>query len=176
MAQVVSIFFPGAAVQIAGGLVFGALRSFVICHLSFVGANVAVFALARRHRDRSVRSDTTRGRNTQKVLDWINSSDPTYMTMLAYMMPGIPNGFVPYAVVRTNVTLRDFVLAAYFGSLIQIAIMCAVGSRIMSGDFAISFFLVLGSLLLILILYLSKNRLIGWIQRFRQTQSGRRRG
>jgi uncharacterized membrane protein YdjX (TVP38/TMEM64 family) len=168
--QVVSIFIPGAAVQIAGGLVFGALKSFLVCHLAFVGTNVAVFALARLRRESAAKPNAKRGRKTQKVLDWINSSDPSFMTMLAYMMPGIPNGFVPYAVVRTNVTLRQFFLATYLGSLIQIAIMCAVGSRIMSGDFAVSFFLVLGSLALIFVLYLTKSRLVGYIQRRRQTR------
>jgi hypothetical protein len=48
--------------------------------------------------------------------------------------------------------------------------MCAVGSRIMSGDFAVSFFLVLGSLALIFVLYLTKSRLVGYIQRRRQAR------
>ena len=163
--QVLSVFIPGAAVQIAGGLVFGTLKSFIVCHLSFVGTNVAVFALARRHRERAAASGSAKRRlRTQKVLDWINSSDPSFMSMLAYMMPGIPNGFVPYAVVRTNVTLPRFLLATWLGSFIQIAIMCAVGSRIMSGDFAVSFFLVLGSLGLIFLLYMTRNRLIVYMQ------------
>ena len=167
-AQVVSVFFPGAAVQIAGGLVFGTLKSFLVCLVSFVSTNIGVFALSRRRRDRSMRTDTKRGRKVQKVLDWINSSDPSFMCMLAYMMPGIPNGFVPYAAARTKVSLRQFSVSVFLGSLIQILIMCSIGSRIMSGDFAFSFFLVLGSLGLIFVLYALKDRIIAFAQRYRK--------
>jgi len=168
-AQVLSVFFPGMVVQIAGGLVFGTLKSFAVCLISFVSTNVGVFALARRRQRRSPRAQVGRSRRVQKVFDWINSSDPGFMCMLAYMMPGIPNGFVPYAAVHTDVTLRHFAGAVSLGSLIQIFIMCSIGSRIMSGDYAVSFFLTLGSIALIFILYKGKDRLIAFRQKYLET-------
>ncbi|MCI2057042.1 MAG: VTT domain-containing protein [Oscillibacter sp.] len=167
-AQVLSVFFPGMAVQIAGGLVFGIWKSYLICLLSFVATNVAVFALARRRNAHPINPETKRGRRVQKVLDWINSSDPAFMCMLAYMMPGIPNGFVPYAAVHTEVSLKRFAASVTLGSCIQILIMCSIGSRIMAGDFAISFFLVLGSIALIFILYRTKDRIIAYRQKSKQ--------
>lgn len=166
--QVLSIFLPGAFVQIAGGLVYGTFKSFVICLFSFVATNVGVFALSRKQHSLTSRPNSKRAHKIQKVLDWINSSDPFFMCMLAYMMPGIPNGFVPYAAVRTKITLRKFSLAVLLGSLIQIFVMCSIGSRIMSGEFGISFALVIGSLALIFILYKSKNRILQWVQKNRQ--------
>lgn len=165
--QVLSIFLPGAAVQIAGGLVYGTWKSFVICLISFVGTNVGVFILARKGHDLVDRPDTKLARRAQRVLDWINSSDPFFMSMLAYMMPGIPNGFVPYAAMKTNVSLRKFSLAVFLGSLVQIFIMCSIGSRIMSGDFGISFALVIGSLALIFVLYKTKDHILQFIQKAR---------
>ena len=165
--QVLSIFLPGAAVQIAGGLVYGTWKSFIICLISFVGTNISVFVLARKGHDLVDRPDTKLARRAQKVLDWINSSDPFFMSMLAYMMPGIPNGFVPYAAMKTNVSLRKFSLAVFLGSLIQIFIMCSIGSRIMSGDFGVSFALVIGSLALIFILYKMKDRILQFAQKNR---------
>lgn len=160
-AQVLSIFFPGAAVQIAGGLVYGTVRSFLICLSAFVLTNIAVFSVARYRNGHMARPGGKNSRKLQKVLDWINSSDPFFMVLLAYMMPGIPNGFVPYAASHTQITARQFSTAVFLGSLIQIYIMCSVGSRIMSGDYAISFFLVLAMLGLTLLLYLLKSRLVG---------------
>lgn len=165
--QVLSIFLPGAAVQIAGGLVYGTWKSFAICLVSFVGTNVGVFILARKGHDLVDRPDTKLARRAQRVLDWINSSDPFFMSMLAYMMPGIPNGFVPYAAMKTNVSLRKFSLAVFMGSLIQIFIMCSIGSRIMSGDFGVSFALVIGSLALIFVLYKTKDRILQLAQKVR---------
>lgn len=170
-AQVLSVFFPGMAVQIAGGLVFGIWKSYLICLLSFVATNVAVFALARRRNAHPINPETKRGRRVQKVLDWINSSDPAFMCMLAYMMPAIPNGFVPYAAVHTKVTLRRFALSVFIGSLFQIFIMCSIGSRIMAGDFTASFFLVLGSIGLIVLLYKTKDRLIVYRQKRREREN-----
>jgi uncharacterized membrane protein YdjX (TVP38/TMEM64 family) len=170
-AQVLSIFLPGAAVQIAGGLVYGTAKSFFICLASFVGTNMGVFALARTHHNLMSRPGSKRNRNMQKVLDWINSSDPFFMCMLAYMMPGIPNGFIPYAAVRTEVTLRKFFLSVLFGSLFQIFVMCSIGGRIMSGDFEVSFFLVIGSLALIFILYKTKDGILSFLKKYKRNLS-----
>jgi len=170
-AQVLSIFFPGAAVQIAGGLAYGTIRSFLICLTTFVLTNIAVFCIARYRNSRVTRTDAKVNRKLKKVLDWINSSDPLFMVMLAYMMPGIPNGFVPYAASHTKITARQFSVAVFLGSLIQIFIMCSIGSRIMSGDYAVSFFLVLAMLGLIFLLYRVKNRLVGIFEQYQKTKA-----
>lgn len=169
-AQVLSIFFPGAAVQIAGGLVYGAIRSYFVCLISFVLTNLMVFAIARFRNSRMARPGAKINRKLQKVLDWINSSDPLFMVMLAYMMPGIPNGFVPYAASHTKITARQFFLSVSLGSLIQIFIMCSIGSRIMSGDYVVSFFLVLAMLGLIFLLYRLKGRLIGIFEQYQKNR------
>ena len=40
MAQVITIVFPGAAIKMAGGMIYGAVPSFLVCHTFFVGTNV----------------------------------------------------------------------------------------------------------------------------------------
>ena len=97
---------------------------------------------------------------------------PIYPTGVA-MMPGIPNGFVPYAASHTKITVRQFSVAVFLGSLIQIFIMCSIGSRIMSGDYAVSFFLVLAMLGLIFLLYRVKNRLVGIFEQYQKTKRSR---
>lgn len=162
--QVVSIFFPGAPIQIAGGLVYGTLESFLVCHLSFLFANVAVFYLARRRISLLGRILARHDDKMKKVTDWLNSSDPAYMSALAYMLPGIPNGFVPYAAMHTNMRAKSFAVSVWLGSLLQIFIMCSVGSQIMNGNYLLSVLMIVGMLVLILILYLNKERVIRLLQ------------
>ena len=172
MIQVVSVFFPGAPIQIAGGLIYGTLRSFLICHLSFVGTNVAVFQVVRFRETRLGRREEKVNPKRQKVIDWINSSDPVFMSVLAYMMPGIPNGFVPYAASRTDITFKQFGCAVYLGSILQILIMCSIGSRLMTGDYLVSILLFLLMVGLIFALYRGRERIIRFLQQYLEKRKG----
>lgn len=133
--QVVSIVIPGAPIQIAGGIVYGIWRGFIICHLSFVSANAVVFRVARRFGNRMEELFPSQNKKGAKLLALLNSSDPAYMTALASLMPGIPNGIIPYAAAHTNLTFPQFITAVYLGSAVPILIMCAIGKHILNGDF-----------------------------------------
>ncbi len=165
MFQVISIFFPGAPIQIAGGLVYGNLRSFMVCHLSFVFANTMVFITGRKGINplaKLIHDDSPR---VTKVTNWINSNDPAFMCMFAYMMPGVPNGFVPYAAMKTTLSIRHFCMSVYAGSFLSIFIMCTVGSAIMNGNYLISVIMMGSMYLLIFILYKNKNQIIDFIHK-----------
>ncbi len=161
--QVISIFIPGAAIQIAGGFVYGVWLSFLVCHLSFVFTNSLVFYLAKRGINPISRLIAKDNKHVKKVTRWIDSSNPAFMIMLAYMMPGVPNGFVPFAAMHTNISVRRFALAAYIGSLVQIFVMCYVGSELMTGDYIVSAALVVVSIIAIIILYKNKNAILNKI-------------
>ncbi len=163
--QVVSIFIAGAPIQIAGGMIYGFWISFLITHITFVATNWLVFSIARKHNEQATKIISFSSKKAKKVTKWLNSSNPAYMCMLAYMMPGIPNGIVPYVAEKTDITNREFFMAVYLGSFGQIFAACFIGRRILEGDIFWTIAVIIIMILIIVILYRLKNPIIAWINK-----------
>ncbi|GKI14160.1 hypothetical protein CE91St44_06450 [Oscillospiraceae bacterium] len=174
--QVVSVVLPGAPIQIAGGVVFGTLRSFAVCHLCFVAANAFVFWLARRLGSRLEQLLGLEEAGGGKAAEFLNSNDPGFMAALACLMPGIPNGIVPYAAARTALTLRRFAGAVYLASLAPILVMCAVGRRLLSGDYLPAAAMIAVLLAAIFLLWRYRVKVWRLEQKLRAGLRGRKRG
>lgn len=160
--QVVSIVLPGAPIQIAAGIVYGALRGFALCHLAYVAANLAVF-FAARHLGGKLDQWLPAADQTSSRLDLFrNSTDPWFITVLACLVPLMPNGIIPYAAARSGLRLGQFAWAVYLGSFAPILIFCTVGSHILAGDYLLAALLLGGLGLFILALYRQRGRIMAW--------------
>lgn len=162
--QPVSIVLPGAPIQVAAGIVYGTLQGFLICHLSYLSANVAVFYVARTLRtglDRLLPKKSERSK-----LDFLKKEKyPVYMTALACLIPVVPNGIIPYAAAKTRMKLHEFTIAVAIGSFFPILIMCAIGKQILHGDYLFAGGLLVGTLLLVLLLGYFRNKICTWMYR-----------
>ena len=168
--QVVSVICPGGPIQIAAGIIFGTFAGYLICHLSYIAANMSVFALSRRLGKRLDGLFSPEGE--VKKLSFISRSrSPAYMVVLACMMPLLPNGIVPYVAARTKIKYSGFLLSMSLGSLPTILILCAVGSRLLEGDYLFSALLFGGMLLVITLLFVFRNRIISVAERFTSPKS-----
>ena len=165
--QPVSIVLPGAPIHIAAGVVYGTLQGFIICHLSYVFANVVIFYCARtlRRQLRRIRLLKSYGAK----LDFLKREQyPAFMTAMACLVPVVPNGIIPYAAARTRMRLQEFTLAVYLGSFLPILIMCAIGKRILHGDYLVAGGLFGGSLLVVLVLTRLRKPICAWLVRVSQ--------
>ncbi|HRX58610.1 MAG TPA: VTT domain-containing protein [Eubacteriales bacterium] len=156
--QILSIFFPGGPIQIAIGLVFGTLEGFLICHLGYVLANLLVFYSARRLGNRI--DQLFSGSNRTKKLKFIsNAQHPGFVVALSCLMPLLPNGLVPYIAARTKITTLRFTISVYLGSIPTLLLLCAIGNKILQGDY-LKVALLCGLLVAgVLILYFNRNRI-----------------
>lgn len=158
--QVVSVALPGMPVQIAAGIVYGTVKGFLLCHLSYLAANIAVFCAAR-HLGNRVNALVPVDKKSGK-LDFIkNSSSPGYMTALACLIPVLPNGIVPYVACQTKLTVKGFAMAVWCGSLMPVLVMCAIGNRIIAGDFLLAVAIFAASLIAVILLTIFRNQVIG---------------
>lgn len=152
--QVISILIPGAPIQIAAGIVYGVLKGFFICHISYTLSNLAVFLFARKFGSSLAgQGPLDVNKKIAKFNLFINGRSPAYITMLACLIPLMPNGIVPYAAARTRIRTRNFVLAVYVGSFIPIFVMCSIGSRVLQGDFLFAALIFAAFIALVVILY-----------------------
>lgn len=153
--QPVSIVLPGAPIQIAAGVVYGTLKGFLICHSAYVFANVTMFYFARILRGK-LEQHLTRFSGT---LDFLKKErHPAYMTAMACLMPLLPNGIIPYAAARTKIRLYEFTLAVVMGSFFPVLIMCAIGKRILHGDYLYAAILLIFDLLMVFLLTKYRNK------------------
>ena len=135
--QVVSIVFPGLAIQIAAGVIYGWWKSFFICYVGFVIGNVVVFMVAR-HLGSSI--NELAGKQTAKhsknfILRKLRTLNPTLMVALGYLLPLVPNGIIPYISANTKISLRRFTAALALTSWFQIFFNCLAGNFLLHGRY-----------------------------------------
>ena len=132
--QVVSIILPGMVFQVAGAWIFGWWRSFLICWAGFVTGNAIVFFLARFF-GRSLIEAMGIEQRSSWLLDKMNSADPRIVTMLACLVPGVPNGIIPYVASMCDMRLYSFVIAIAVSSWVPILLNCLAGHFLFNGQY-----------------------------------------
>ncbi len=132
--QVFSIVFPGLAIQIAAGVIFGGVRAFFMCYTGFVLGNLLVFVIARR-MGTHIQGLVTINRKDSWIRDKMRSAHPAFVVAICDLLPGLPNGIVPYMAAQSRIRLRDFLLAVAGVSWIQIMLNCAAGGFLQEGEF-----------------------------------------
>lgn len=163
--QPVSIILPGAPIQIAAGIVYGTLKGFLICHISYVLSNLVVFYLARvlgQKMDKYV------SRFSEKVNFLQGAQYPGYMTAMACLIPVVPNGIIPYAAARTRMRFHEFLIAVELGSFFPILVMCAIGKRILHGDYFYAAALLIFCLVVVIIMTLLRRPIVHLMHRVGQ--------
>ena len=150
--QVVSIVIPGMPIQIAAGVIYGWWDAFLICYFGFVSAQTLVFFAVRTLR-RKVGGFIDSMQGVKRLKDRINASDPMFAAGLACMIPGVPNGIIPYAFSTLRISLFRFALAIACTSWVQILCNCVIGHLLIRGKFiyiVLSFILQWGLIFLVI--------------------------
>ena len=132
--QVVSIVIPGMVIQIAAGIVYGWKKAFLVCFFGYWSANVAVFLTAKRVGDKKLKNYTMSGK-TVWLMEKLNGTSPAFFVMLACMIPGVPNGIIPYISSRAHIRVWEFGLAVAVGCWFPILCNCVAGSFVIQGEF-----------------------------------------
>ena len=119
--QTITIVFPGIPIYVAAGLVYGKLWGTVICYLTYVISNAAVFLFARKMGGISEQILSSRKKKKEgeeyaaSLLQ--RTKYPGYITAALCVIPIIPNGLVPYIAAKTEITFKRFLLAIAVGCL-----------------------------------------------------------
>lgn len=158
--QVVSIVLPGVVFQVAGAVIFGWWRSFFICWAGFVAGNAIVFFLARFF-GRSLMEAMGIEQKSSWLIDRMNSADPRFVTALACMVPGVPNGIIPYIAQRFDMRLYSFVFAIAASSWINILLNCIAGHFLVRGEYVYTVIAFGLQLVILFIVALNKEKILG---------------
>lgn len=128
--QVISVVIPGIIIQFVGGMLYAWWKAFLMCYLGFVFANVLVFMFARTFRQ-TVKADK---KKTGWIISTVNKYDPAFVFALACLVPGIPNGVIPYFAAAAKMRTREYAASVALSSWIQILSNCIAGHFLMQGQ------------------------------------------
>jgi len=162
--QVFSVVLPGAPIQVAAGIVYGTWRSFFVCHLSSVAANTIVF-IAARHFGAKMDKLMPVERKDSKLDFLRKSSTPAYMTVVACLVPILPNGFIPYVAAKTRITTLHYILAVYCGSFFPVLVLCAAGNKILKGGYVMSVVLLVALCVVVFLLAKFRDKILKFINK-----------
>lgn len=159
--QVVSVVLPGMLIQVSGALIFGWWKAFIICWCGFVSGNALVFCAARIMGKSLTDTLNLDSKNTWLVKQ-MNSRDPAFVTALACMIPGVPNGIIPYIASRTKLYLNQYVKAVAKSCWIQILLNCIAGHFLVRGEFTFSIFAISLQICILLVIARYRDRILSY--------------
>ena len=172
--QDISIIIPSAPIHIAAGIVLGTWKGFLVCHAGDVLYNMGIFLLYRKIKkyvDRIAPFEDSS--KTVKFLK--DGSSPTYMVVMACILPAIPNGFIPYAAVNAKVKAKNYFFAVLIGPAIPTLGLTLLGDIIFQGNWLLFAFLVAISFVGVFLLIKFQNQVLSFFERIASLFTGKNR-
>jgi uncharacterized membrane protein YdjX (TVP38/TMEM64 family) len=167
--QVITAFFPSAAIQILAGLTYGIFYGMLFCLAGYILGNALVFFLVRQ-MNKTFTLTFTRPKKRESRFRWdfsfLKDSDHVAVLVVAlFLIPGIPNGILPYIFARTKISLPRYLLSIGIAGIPSILLCSSVGERIANGDILSAAILFGTMLLIVFVVLLSRNRIISLLKR-----------
>lgn len=166
--QVISIVFPSAAIQIAAGVVYGTLKAFLVCHIASTVTHALVFFCARSFGTQLDKIFAKEKKKESKLEFLLKSEHPAYMTAVAFLVPILPNGIIPYAAAKTGMKFTEFIIAVYAGSFLPTLIICAAGSFFIAGSWYLSLVMLATLLAVAVLMWHFRDLVLDFWEEFRK--------
>lgn len=157
--QVLSIVIPAMPVQLAAGMAFGTWVGFALNFSAAVAANMTVFGIAGRATKllREIGQEHPKVGNVLNSLSF--SRNRTYYTVMALLIPGLPNGAIPYAAVNSGIQAKMFLTALLIALPLPTIMTCAAGDLALSGNLLHGLIMLAALWCAIGVLFLFRNSL-----------------
>jgi len=163
--QIITIVFPSAAVQILAGLTYGILNGLVISLAGYVIADTLIFILVRRLGatfDFHLTKSKWRKRLDESILK--NADSFGWIAFMMYLIPGIPNGILPYIFARSDLPLSRFLMLNVIALSPSILMCSIVGERIAKGDYTTAIIVTTMQVMLAVLGYVFRDRIMRYIK------------
>ncbi|MBB5182391.1 TVP38/TMEM64 family protein [Catenisphaera adipataccumulans] len=157
--QVISIFIPGIVIQVSAGVIYSWYYAFLICYAGFVAGNALVFGFAKL-LGKGRLGIVFENDKAQWLMEKINMANPKFVVGLANLIPGIPNGIIPYVASGSDITFGGFVAAVAASSWIQIVLNCFLGHFLIRGQYFYMVLAIAAQIVLIVLVSVNQYKLL----------------
>lgn len=161
--QVASLVLPAMPVQVLAGLCYGIVYGTIISIIGFSAGHIIIFLLARNLGN--ILMPLYRTREFKYKNKYINvniirkSRRPMLLAFLLYIIPGIPNGILPYIFSKSDITTGEFLFSVILAGIPGILISTVLGSRLSKGDFLSALLLLLFCVIIVFIVVVFRAKI-----------------
>lgn len=175
--QVITTFFPSAAIQILAGLAYGIFSGMLIWLVGYILGNSIVFLFVRQI-DKAFTFTITKSKKRDKKPRWDlsflkDSDNATLMAFVLFLIPGIPNGILPYIFAKTKITLPRYLLSISLAGIPSILLCSFIGERLYHGDTFTAGLITCLLMLTALYVFIRRNRIIAFLKKITDKGSGK---
>ncbi len=166
--QIITVIFPSVAIQVLAGLALGIWRGLVACVCGYLVGNTLIFVLVRQ-LTRFVAGFDPSDRPSRRVSQWDfsfvrNSKHATVLALLLFLIPGIPNGILPYLFAKTEISLPRYLLCISVATSPTILLSSLAGAQIASGHFLMAGIAGLSMAVLTILVLAFRKRILAFIK------------
>lgn len=163
--QVITTVFPSAAIQILAGLSYGIFNGMLLCLAGYILGNSLVFVIVREVDKTFFPVLPKFNRIKPKKLKWDfsflkESKHAAFLAFMLFLIPGIPNGILPYLFARTKISLPRYLLSISLAGIPSILLCSFMGERISKGDTRSALLILCFLLLIALIVVIFRKQII----------------
>ena len=176
MLQVFSLVISGVPIQVAAGVIYGTFIALVICLLSSTLA-LTLSLLLWKGMGRRMKKWFPVEEKELRLINRLAESGtpPRYAVFLAGMIPVLPNGLIPLLASKLNISVPAFTLWVGLGSLPNMLLCCAIGNRLIRGDWLASIIYVVIMMGIVIVMWKWRDRIIAWVRSHARAQDGEKR-
>ena len=160
--QIIIAFLPAAAIQILTGLCYGVWLGVCINLVGSILGNIIVFTAVRQFR--SLFSTLFKRKKGRKGLlsaeKLARLKKPEMVAFFLFLIPGIPNGFVPYVFAGTDISLRKYLLAVAAGSIPATFLCTFLGDRWSKGSHTTAVVIAVVVAVVIVLVFVFKDKIL----------------
>lgn len=156
-AQVVAAPIPGEVTGFAGGIIFGPAAGIFYSTVGLTIGSWLAFMLARL-LGRPLVERVIKPETIQRY-DYVMQHKGKLLAFLMFLIPGFPKDFLCYLLGLGHMRQRDFLLVSASGRLLGTILLTLGGSYFRNAHYGALFMLASGSLALILLIMIYRDRI-----------------
>lgn len=156
--QVVFAPIPGELTGFIGGFLFGNVLGTILSTTGLTIGSILAFFIARRLGLKYVEK-IVKKHYIEKFNHFVTHKG-LYITFVLFLIPGFPKDSLCYLLGLTRLKLADFIFMNLVGRLPGTIMLTLQGTAVKNADYREFIIILLGSVALIFLLYLAKERIL----------------
>lgn len=175
--QVVVAFFPSLAIQMLAGLCYGVWLGALLCVVGYLVGNLLVFGALRQFK-KSLGSlfqkkESAKKRQLFNVEKIKQMKNPEVMVFLLFLVPGLPNGILPYIFAGTNITFARYISCVTVASIPSVLFCTWLGYSVSQKHYLQAIIMSAVMAAILLLVFLKQDKLMDKINTFAEKLGSR---
>ncbi len=151
-------------VHIVSGLCYGVFLGSLLSLVGLTMGNFLLFILFRQFN--RLRTPLEKTKNARLLLSGriVGAKHPEYIAFLFYLVPIVPNIFVPYLLAKTDVSTGRYMASITLASLPSILLCNLVGHNLSAGNYATAIIIAVIVIALLVLAWTKRTTILHYLQ------------